>query len=100
LNPVERRFLLKNSDSSIKLSQEELRHKKLIFVIDYLLYGDGDVREVFRDLLYISNHQIIETIQAYYPDYTNVLDVEKLIAGIRSIRNGQQTRESFLKQIH
>ena len=99
ISNIKRRFLLKHSDASLGLSQEEIRHKKLILVIDFMLYGDGDVTDIFQGLLDLTHKQLQETIDLYYADYAHMLDTEKLIAGIRSIRNGRQTRESYLKII-
>ncbi|MBX9808966.1 hypothetical protein K2X92_01075 [Candidatus Gracilibacteria bacterium] len=99
ISPLERRFLLKSTDESILLPTKEWIHKKIILAIDYLLYGDGDPTVLFYDFLDISDIQITETIEKYYSDYSTILDPKKIIIGIRSIRNGEQTRESFLKNI-
>ena len=98
LDAKSRRFLMQHSDSSLQLSQEERIYKKLIWVINYLLYWVGEVNTVFYDLLDITEAQMRKTVELYYPDYVNAIDIGKLMASMRSIRNGQQTRESFLKR--
>ena len=96
LQPFQRRnILLAMNRWIIHLNPIQVRFRKTLKVILYILTWEGNPNQILYDCLHLTKQDFKECINIFFPESKEKIDIDNLFAMFMTIRNGQKNRTDY-----